>query len=148
MTGYRWTSSRSVAGQGDWEWEPVQDEGGAPIPGRRPLVTNVDFAHGVVRPQGELSFANAGQIQTGIEMLSVLGPAPEVTVDLGRVSFIDVTGLRALLAAASARRRQGSRLRLVAVPVVVRQLGLLMGTPVTDEVAAGTAGSASEGRLR
>ena len=69
----------------------------------------------VVVPEGELDLATAPQLEAVLATRS--GP---VVVDLRKLSFIDLTGLRVLLEVDARSRQDGMNLRFVPGPMVRR----------------------------
>jgi anti-sigma B factor antagonist len=81
------------------------------------LVTDVDLA-----PPGELVLVNEGELAsaTSTQFAERLGKAiadrhPLIVIDLSRTSFIDSSGLGALVAGLKQARREGTRLVLAAL---------------------------------
>jgi anti-sigma B factor antagonist len=69
----------------------------------------------VVSLRGELDLAGAPGLQR--ELLALLaGPVTTLTLDLGRVTFLDSSGLGALYRARQAADQQGTPMTLEAVP--------------------------------
>jgi anti-sigma B factor antagonist len=58
----------------------------------------------VVTPSGELDMATQGELRAALEEASA---AAHVTLDLGRLRFLDTSGLRLILETAEASRRDG-----------------------------------------
>ncbi len=69
----------------------------------------------VVVPEGELDLGTAQNLEALLATQS--GP---VVVDLRRLSFIDLTGLRVLLGADARSRQDGMNLRFIPGPMVRR----------------------------
>ena len=75
----------------------------------------------VVTLRGELDLAAAPGLQQ--ELLALIArPVPDLTLDLGALSFLDSSGLGALYRARQAATEQGIVLRLRAVPDHVRRV--------------------------
>jgi anti-sigma B factor antagonist len=86
---------------------------------------SIDLAEGsppVLYVRGELDMATAGQLRAAIDE-AVCADA-DVLVDLGGVTFVDLSGVRAILDAAHARNGQGP-VKLVHAPRVAWILDLL-----------------------
>lgn len=75
---------------------------------------------------GELDLASAGRLQAAIEGLRS-GETTGVTIDLSEVSFMDSTGLRALLMGHRLCEERGYDFRLIPGPPVVQRLFELAG---------------------
>ncbi len=75
----------------------------------------------MVRVSGELDLASTGHLEAACRAPS---PGTNIMLDLSDVDFIDVAGLRALLAL----RPRGEKLTLVSPSEVVRRLITLAGT--------------------
>lgn len=75
--------------------------------------------------EGEVDVSNADQLRSAVDA-ALAGSAPEVTIDLGRVPYIDSTGIGVLVGAAHRAQEAGKQL-VVASPQknVARVLGLL-----------------------
>lgn len=82
----------------------------------------------VIRASGELDLAVAEDLV--LVALEGLGTAPAVHIDLTEVSFIDSTGLGALLRIRNEATAAGKALRLQGVPAVLDRL--LQITGLTD----------------
>lgn len=76
----------------------------------------------VVAAAGEIDSSNGGRLQDLIGELGDEGRFPDVHVDLAQVSFIDSSGLRALLLSQSAVTAGGGTLRVVEMSDSVRRL--------------------------
>jgi anti-anti-sigma factor len=77
---------------------------------------------------GEVDLSTAEDLLLRLRMLA--GPATgEITLDLSRVTFIDCSGLRALLALDRHVRTAGGRVRVSAVSAPVARLFELVGLP-------------------
>ena len=85
--------------------------------------TSVDAARVLVEGEGDVS--NADELRNAVDAALVLD-APEVTVDLSQVPYIDSTGIGVLVGAAHRAADAGKKL-VVASPQknVARVLGLL-----------------------
>jgi len=85
--------------------------------------TSVDAA--CVLVEGEVDVSNADELRNAVDAALVLD-APEVTVDLSQVPYIDSTGIGVLVGAAHRAADAGKKL-VVASPQknVARVLGLL-----------------------
>ena len=85
--------------------------------------TSVDAA--CVLVEGEVDVSNADELRNAVDAAIVLD-APEVTVDLSQVPYIDSTGIGVLVGAAHRATDAGKKL-VVASPQknVARVLGLL-----------------------
>lgn len=68
---------------------------------------------GVVTPQGRLTMVSARSLRTAVEEL-VAGGAPKVVVDLSETTFLDSSGLGALIAGLKTCRQAGGDLRIAA----------------------------------
>jgi anti-sigma B factor antagonist len=107
---------------------------GTPLPLRRmsdddlqpELETTLDVGDGHVtlRASGEIDLYSAGDFTAALGQAA--DTAPDVTVDLTGVRFMDSTGLRALLRARRRAEDEGGRLRLAVDPsgAVARLLDL------------------------
>jgi anti-anti-sigma factor len=101
-----------------------------PITGRREpaltLAVSTDEQVVRVRVVGELDLATApqfaGQLRTLIES------GDEISLDLSRVRFIDLAGLRAVLDARTLARTNGKRLRIIAPSAACTRLFELTAT--------------------
>ena|SRR5579862_9618751 len=79
----------------------------------RPLRVVVDDLHSgatVVRVSGEVDLSTVGGLRAPLDELA--GEGRDVTVDLGEVTFIDASGLGALVGARDALARAGHTLML------------------------------------
>jgi anti-anti-sigma factor len=72
---------------------------------REELVFTVDAGDGVVRPNGELDMATVPLVEAALREQA--GAHGRVTLDLGRLTFVDSTGLRLVLETMEAARRDG-----------------------------------------
>ena len=79
------------------------------------VVVSEHAAGTVVVPQGELDLGSAQDLEAVLATQS--GP---VVVDLRKLSFIDLTGLRVLLEADARSRQDGMNLRFIPAPMVRR----------------------------
>ena len=97
----------------------VSDPGEQPAVNRHKaefrLVVSEHAAGTLVVPQGELDLATAQDLEAVLATRS--GP---VVVDLRKLSFIDLTGLRVLLDADARSRQDGQNLRFIPGPRVRR----------------------------
>lgn len=75
---------------------------------------------------GELDLASAGQLEAAIEALRS-SDTRAVTIDLSEVSFMDSTGLRALLVGHRLCEESGYDFRLIPGPPAVQRLFELAG---------------------
>jgi anti-sigma B factor antagonist len=90
----------------------------------------------VIAPEGELDFARVGDFRAALSDAAREGAAV-VVVDLSQVSFIDSSGLGAIVELHSRLRRGGRRLAVVApsgsAPAVLFDLAGLRGRlPIFD----------------
>ena len=79
------------------------------------VVVSEQAAGTVVAPEGELDVATAHELEAVLATQS--GP---VVVDLRKLSFIDLAGLRMLLEADARSRQNGMNLHFIPAPVVRR----------------------------
>ena len=79
------------------------------------VVVSEDAAGTVVVPDGELDLCTAHDLEAVLAAQS--GP---VVVDLRKLTFIDLTGLRVLLDADARSRQNGMNLRFIPSPMVRR----------------------------
>ena len=97
--------------------------------GRLSVVSERDGDIHALSLHGELDLANAARLEDELRRVEA-GDAGVILVDLADVSFIDSTGIRALITAA-ARSRHDNRLVLQrASPVVLRVLRLTGVAPL------------------
>jgi anti-anti-sigma factor len=75
----------------------------------------------VVEVDGELDLASAPELERALHQACQEGRGP-VVVDLAALRFIDMSGLRVLLAAHEQAERQGRQLLLANVPGQVRRV--------------------------
>jgi anti-anti-sigma factor len=80
-----------------------------------------------MRVAGELDRSNADLLTACITHAEA-SPEPEIVVDLSRLTFIDSSGLRILIAAAERSEPASDRLSIVAPTRVVRRILDLTGT--------------------
>ena len=66
---------------------------------------------GVVRPQGRLNMASARQLKDLVDEL-VSGGTHRIVVDMAETTFLDSSGLGALIAGLKAARQAGDDLRI------------------------------------
>jgi anti-anti-sigma factor len=93
-----------------------------------------------VRVSGELDLANAPAFADEVSAWLVR-PIHTICVDLGRLSFIDSSGLRALDMIRTRADVQGVRLLLMSVPAQMRRvLELTNMTELFEYTAVGTCG--------
>lgn len=90
----------------------------------------------VIAPEGELDIARVGEFRAALSDAASEG-APAVVVDLSQVSFIDSSGLGALVELHNRLRRSGRRLVVVApggsAPAVLLGLaGLRDRLPISE----------------
>ena len=78
-----------------------------------------------LRPSGELDIDTADRLERAL--LEGRRPGDRVVLDLGRLEFIDSTGLRVIVHAAEAARRERWELRLRHGPPAVRRVFELSG---------------------
>jgi stage II sporulation protein AA (anti-sigma F factor antagonist) len=83
-----------------------------------------------VRVAGELCLASAPYLELALRRAKARA-SDLVMVDLDRVTFIDVSGMRVLMAAAKRVREAGGELMLMRVPLVVQRLLELTGVDKT-----------------
>ncbi|WP_327726476.1 anti-sigma factor antagonist [Streptomyces sp. NBC_00487] len=95
--------------------------GPGPGPGPEPTVAANPYARTrrigpftVIEVAGEIDMASAGLVAEHLTAAATGSAAPDVLVDLRRVSFFDCSGLRVLCRAEAAATARGGRLRLVA----------------------------------
>jgi anti-sigma B factor antagonist len=85
---------------------------------------------------GELDLSTARRLDEALRAAEAAA-APAIVLDIDAVSFVDSTGLRVLLAAASRSRRTGNRLRLTGGAAQARRLFALTGVahqlPTADD---------------
>jgi anti-anti-sigma factor len=75
----------------------------------------------VLRASGELDLASAPGLEHSL-LHAFEAPTPSIVLDLTGVSFIDHTGLRVVMWAASRSREDGHRLRIDCGSPAVRQM--------------------------
>ena len=86
----------------------------------------VSSGEGVLELDGEVDVDNAEILAAAVGMASCAADSGTVRVDLGRLSFLDVGGVRGLVQASQPFRDSGGKLLLLAPqPVVGRLLSLL-----------------------
>lgn len=87
-------------------------------------VEPLDGTGAVITPVGRLTLTTAGQVREAVDDL-VRNGRPRLVVDLGRLDFIDSSGLGALVAGLRSARAAGGDLRLAnASPQVATVLRL------------------------
>ena len=98
-------------------------------PSPRPLDVDVESRNGVARLalNGELDMASAQQLSEWIEWAEHDGAAT-IMLDLRGLSFIDSSGLRALIQAHDRANSNGHQLLLVAATEAARRLFEMTGT--------------------
>ncbi len=75
--------------------------------------------------EGEVDVSNADQLRSAVDA-ALAGSAPEVTIDLAQVPYIDSTGIGVLGGAAHRAQEAGKQLVVASPPKpVARVLGLL-----------------------
>lgn len=80
----------------------------------------------VVQVDGELDLASSPQLEHALEQ--AWGNAPdEIVLDLGRLHFMDMSGLRVLLTATQRAESQGTDLVLTNVRAQIRRVLTLAG---------------------
>jgi anti-sigma B factor antagonist len=99
----------------------------APAPGRLQISSESGSDSTVLSLTGELDIASAPTLERAIETLDSEG-AELVIIDLGGVTFMDSTGLRALLLAHQRTSGNGHELRLRRGPRQVQRVFELSGT--------------------
>lgn len=87
----------------------------------------------VLTLSGELDMASSPKLEQALERIQP-HKRSQVVLDLGRVEFVDVAGLRVLLGAEQRARKLGIRLILVNVGSNIRRLLALSGA--TELLAA------------
>ena len=80
----------------------------------------------VIRPGGELDISTTQTLDAELRK-AIASDASEVLLELGGLSFIDSTGLRLLVFAASHPRANGDRLRMLHGSATVEQVITLSG---------------------
>jgi anti-anti-sigma factor len=98
-----------------------------PSPGRLEISSERGSDATVLVLAGELDIASAPTLERAIEELDAEG-AQRVVIDLGGVTFMDSTGLRALLLAHQRTSGDGHQLRLRPGPRQVQRVFELSGT--------------------
>jgi anti-anti-sigma factor len=79
----------------------------------------------LVRLSGEIDLAAVEAIET--ELLPLEDRFPTVILDLRRVTFLDSTGLRAIVSADARARKNGAELKIVRGPEQVQKILYLAG---------------------
>jgi anti-anti-sigma factor len=92
---------------------------------RLTITVEGDHALRVIRPEGELDISTVVALAPVVERES--SSRADLIVDLSRLTFLDCTGLRSLLYARALAVSNGSRLRLVPGPAIVRRIFHLTG---------------------
>ena len=80
-----------------------------------------------VEPAGELDLASVPELREAVHELTDVG-IEQVVIDLRRLTFIDVVGLRLLLRLDADARRDGWRLFLIPGPTSVQRIFALTAT--------------------
>jgi anti-sigma B factor antagonist len=83
----------------------------APGPGTLVVSSTVEDDTASIELAGELDLAGARQLETRLDEVERENPA-RLVIDLGRLAFIDSTGLRLLLQADARARERGCELLL------------------------------------
>ena len=99
------------------------------------------------RLSGEVDFTSAGPVQATLTAM-VLPGGGTVVVDLGRVSFIDSSGLGVLVQAHRTAQERDTRLLVVASPPVRKLLGLTALDTVLETYDDLAAAEAAVGAVR
>jgi anti-anti-sigma factor len=94
-------------------------------PGGLKLQTHLSGGHGSLCVDGEVDLASAGRLEAAIRRL--MHDATEILVDLEQVSFMDSTGLNALLRAQQLCHREQTGFAITPGPEQVRRLFNLAG---------------------
>ena len=94
----------------------------ASLPPRHHLTIDVELAADgvVVRLEGELDAATAGQLERSLAALQT--PSPVLVLDLHALNFVDSLGLNMLFRAREWARARDIPLRVVRAPVHVQRL--------------------------
>jgi anti-anti-sigma factor len=80
----------------------------------------------VVRAPRELDFLTGPRLVAMVERVVALPPVPEVHLLLDRLEFVDVAGIRSLLACREVERQHAAPLHFVdTAPAVERILGII-----------------------
>ncbi|MGV9254608.1 STAS domain-containing protein [Streptomyces sp. NPDC003697] len=104
----------------------MADTEGAAVPGRLLITrTPADGGAWVVTPVGEVDLDGSAELRD--VLLSCLDDAPGTVVDLGGVTFMDSSGINALITAHQAAREHGTWLRLAAPQDAVSRVIQLVG---------------------
>ncbi len=83
----------------------------SPTPGTLTILSDDKNGAASLRLEGELDLAGAGLMEESLGALEAKRPA-RLVVDLGRLAFIDSTGLRLLIQADARARERGGELVL------------------------------------
>lgn len=75
-----------------------------------------------VTVEGEVDASNCAELRDVLDRLATGERAHEVHLDLGRLGFVDSSGLRVLLVAQLALQQRGGSLRIVAASRAVERL--------------------------
>jgi anti-sigma B factor antagonist len=103
-----------------------------------------------VRLFGELDMAGAAALQRALDA-ALSQPGREIIVELRGLRFLDVTGMRAMLAAGTDAERRGCRLQLSPGPAAVMRVFELTGTiarPDWTHEPVPASGRFTRGRVR
>jgi len=104
-------------------------DGGLVPPDPEPFHCEVDPHRGAVhvRPVGELDLATVPEVDAQLNELQTAG-FKQLTLDLGRVCFLDLTGLRMILEWDARSRADGFAFKLIPGSPTVQRLFDLTGT--------------------
>ena len=93
-------------------------------PPDQPVMTEAAESGGLrVRVRGEVDIASVGAMVSELRAAEA-GDATSIVLDLSAVSFLDSTGISAIVSSALRSRADGNRLRLVTSPAVDRVIDL------------------------
>ena len=92
-------------------------------PADQPVMTEAAPGGLRVRVRGEVDIDTVGAMITELQAAEA-GDATSIVLDLSGVSFLDSTGVSAIVRGALRSRAQGDRLRVVTSPAVDRVLDL------------------------
>ena len=95
-----------------------------------------DGGHLVVAPDGELDLATVPEVEEALR--TVEGPVTHVTLDLGKVTFMDTSGLRLVLEEEKRATKDGRTYSIVPGPPAVQRIFELSG--VADRLPFAPAG--------
>jgi anti-anti-sigma factor len=76
---------------------------------------------------GEIDSSNCGSLESLLGTIAVERATPQVDIDLGEVTFIDSSGLRALIVGQRAIVKAGGTLRITSASSSVRRLFEITG---------------------